>query len=87
MADSDPRWVQMLLAPFHSQCCHHSSLVSVRTGSSTTMIVWELFQYGFQATSGKIISDTCGEEAARITTSLKKGLNEFRVLIHHLRLI
>lgn len=86
MADSDPGWVQTLRAAFHSQCCHHSSLVSVRTGSST-MIVWELFQYGFQATSGKIISDTCGEEAARITTSLKKGLNEFRVLIHHLRLI
>lgn len=50
------------------------------------MIVWELFQYGFQATSDKIVSDTCGEEAARITSSLKKGPNEFSVLIHHLRL-
>lgn len=50
------------------------------------MIMWELFQYGFQATSDKIISHTCGEEASRVTRSLKKGLNELRVLIHRLRL-
>lgn len=73
-------------APFLSQCCQHFPLVIVSTRSSTTMIMWELFQFGFQATSGKIISHTCGEEAAKMTRSLKKGLNESRVVIHNLRL-
>lgn len=75
--------VQVFLS---TQYSHHFPLVMVRSRSSTTVIMWELFHYGLQATSDIIISHTCGEEASRVTRSLKKGLDEFRVLIHHLRL-